>query len=169
MSGYNYRRLARANRGKPAYVRMMEKISPEPNTGCWLWTGCYDKDGYGFLRVDGKNIKVHRFSLEYHRGGRLEAGQLACHTCDMPACANPDHLYAGNNSDNQKDAAARGRSHGWSRVPRCQAPAAKLKAADVVSIRARSSEKAADLAKEYGVKPHAIRKIWARRTWGHVQ
>lgn len=31
-----------------------------------------------------------------------------CHTCDVPRCVNPAHLYEGNASTNGRDAHARG-------------------------------------------------------------
>lgn len=27
--------------------RFCKYIAPEPNSGCWLWTGCWDGRGYG--------------------------------------------------------------------------------------------------------------------------
>lgn len=27
--------------------RFMSHVSPEPNSGCWLWAGCVSKYGYG--------------------------------------------------------------------------------------------------------------------------
>jgi hypothetical protein len=147
---------------------MLEKVSPEPNTGCWLYLGACDKGGYGIVRNNGKNVRCNRLSLEHFRSAELAPGLLACHACDNPNCVNPEHLYAGTNSDNQKDAAARGRSKGWSVVPRCKTPAAKLTPNQVLEIRNRRSEPASRLAEEFRVKSHAIRDIWSRRTWTHL-
>ena len=30
---------------RPAEERFWEKVSPEPNSGCWLWTGADDGGG----------------------------------------------------------------------------------------------------------------------------
>lgn len=78
-------------------------------SGCWQWTACADKDGYGFLRVAGKNLKAHRVSHEIH-SGPIPKGLLVLHRCDNPGCVNPDHLFLGNNSDNQIDASRKGRN-----------------------------------------------------------
>jgi hypothetical protein len=154
-----YRNLARANRGKSVLDRLMEKVSPEPNTGCWLWVGCADKDGYGFIRVDGKNIKTHRASIELHSGVKLVPGQLVCHRCDTPSCVNPDHLYVGNNARNQQDAAVRRRG---ARI--------KLSVDDVLAIRRRraNGERPVDLAREYGVNETSITNIANRKKWAHI-
>lgn len=34
-------------KSKPLLAYFQEKVSPEPNTGCWLWTGNEARGGYG--------------------------------------------------------------------------------------------------------------------------
>jgi hypothetical protein len=154
-----YQACSRANRGKSAYDRFLEKAIPEPNTGCWLWDGCFDKDGYGFIRIDGKNVKAHRFSVECELGRFLSRRELACHRCDVPECVNPAHLYVGTNSSNQIDAVTRGRR---GRV--------KLSPVAVQEIRARraSGERPVDLAKEFDVHPSTITNIANGQKWRHL-
>ncbi|KKL25993.1 hypothetical protein LCGC14_2399770, partial [marine sediment metagenome] len=31
--------------------RIADKIVPEPNSGCWLWTGCEVRAGVGYGRA----------------------------------------------------------------------------------------------------------------------
>lgn len=82
-------------------------------TGCWLWLGTLDKDGYGKLKRYGKNIRAHRFFYETHIGP-IEEGKLICHSCDNPRCVNPEHLFQGTNLDNEKDKDSKGRRrNGW--------------------------------------------------------
>jgi hypothetical protein len=155
----NYSHLCHENRGKPPYQRFIEKVSPEPNTGCWLWTACRDRDGYGLIRIDGKNVRANRFSLENAIGAALPPGIQACHTCDQPDCVNPDHLYAGTNSDNQLDVVRRQRS---SRM--------KLSVDDVKVIKRRrkAGERPSVLAREYGVSDSLIANIMSGYKWRHV-
>jgi hypothetical protein len=42
----------------PAHVQ--DKISPEPNSGCWLWTAAVDGSGYGVTSEHGKTALAHR-------------------------------------------------------------------------------------------------------------
>ncbi len=71
--------------------RLTQKISPEPNSGCWLWAGAMQSQGYGHIRYQGKNILAHRLSYELRRGA-IPEDKFLDHLCRTPACVNPDHL-----------------------------------------------------------------------------
>lgn len=72
-------------------------------TGCWIWTGAVDRYGYGKVKFQGQLLKVHRASMHVFKGMRLDAPCLVCHSCDVPACFNPDHLREGTYTDNIRD------------------------------------------------------------------
>ena len=81
--------------------------------GCWLWKG--GKTGrrgqkYGVIWVRGQETAAHRASYELHVGP-IPDGLCVLHRCDTPLCVNPDHLFLGTLSDNQKDAVAKKRHH----------------------------------------------------------
>lgn len=84
------------------------RVCPEPNTGCWLWCLTRNAKGYGRVEYRGKTVAAHRLSYELHRGP-IPAGMLVCHTCDTPACCNPDHLWLGTPQQNALDSVAKGR------------------------------------------------------------
>ena len=81
------------NTTPPASVRFWEKVWREHESGCWLWQGTLAANGYGVLRVDGKNVKAHRFSYELLRGP-IPEGATIDHLCRVRSCVNPDHLEA---------------------------------------------------------------------------
>lgn len=70
-----------------------EKLIPEPNTGCLLWTSTTDKDGYGILTVKQELAKAHRvaYVLAY---GSIPAGHDVHHGCFQKLCVLPEHLEA---------------------------------------------------------------------------
>jgi hypothetical protein len=118
---------------------------------CWRWTGKPMAVGYGYFShvVEGvkKDGYAHRASWEIHYGPVPE-GMCVLHRCDNRMCVNPAHLFLGTRSDNQQDAANKGRMpHGpdhWN---------TKLSEADVSSIveRIKAGETRTKLAQEFGV------------------
>lgn len=92
---------------EPVECRFRKYVSPCPNTGCWLWDGTVQK-GYGAFKALGTQKATH-VALTLDGRPRPHPKAIACHHCDVPLCVNPDHLYWGDNSTNQKDAHRRGR------------------------------------------------------------
>lgn len=45
---------------KEDLARFWSKVTKSSN--CWTWGAGVDKDGYGKFKVNGKNIRAHRFS-----------------------------------------------------------------------------------------------------------
>lgn len=91
-------------------------VSPEPNTGCWIWTGSLFKDGYGHVYRDGTTCSAHRAMWQF-RNGAMAREKHACHSCDTPACVNPDHVWPGTDLDNRRDLLAKGRPSKRNKVP----------------------------------------------------
>ena len=78
-------------------------------TPCIEWQGKRDKDGYGRVEVNGREIAAHRVAWA-KENGLIPAGLLVLHSCDNPPCINIDHLRLGTHKDNMADMVARGRS-----------------------------------------------------------
>ena len=86
-------------------------MQPEPMTGCHLWIGGADPDGYGVISRQGrrgKQERAHRVAYELFVGP-IPDGICVLHRCDTPACVNPEHLFLGTNLDNVRDRDAKGR------------------------------------------------------------
>lgn len=79
-------------------------------SGCWIWTAGKWRGGYGqFNWTPGKqSMGAHRAAFLLHVGP-IPDGLLVCHSCDVPACVNPSHLFLGSCSDNHKDRNEKGR------------------------------------------------------------
>jgi len=89
--------------------RFEAKVMPEPNSGCWLWVGSWNQDGYGGIAVPGRgHERAHRVSWEIAHGS-IPLGLMVLHSCDTPPCVNPAHLFLGTQLHNMRDAAKKGR------------------------------------------------------------
>lgn len=84
-------------RGLTPEERFDYYCNKDKKTGCWLWKGGLNNDGYGKFWDGKKRVKAHRYALRYE--GPLQVN----HTCKNRHCVNPDHLYIGTQSDNMKD------------------------------------------------------------------
>lgn len=142
--------------------RFMSFVSPEPNSGCWLWDGSTTKHGYGQISLNGSPSRAHRVSFEFFN--KTSAGnKFVCNKCDTPSCVNPDHLFCGTHDQNMADKISKGRqSKGEAR------PLAKLKEEDVVYIKG-SDKSCVTLGKEFGVSRSVITKIRRGEGWRHVK
>jgi hypothetical protein len=88
--------------------RFWEKV--DKSGDCWLWTGHRGCKGYGAAWAEGRHQAAHRVSWELAFGA-IPDGLHVLHHCDNPPCVNPDHLWLGTNSDNQRDCVAKGRAN----------------------------------------------------------
>ena len=77
---------------------------------CIVWTGPLNNKGYGYTSIDGQRWYVHRLSFVLANQVAIPEGLDICHSCDVPLCINPDHLWVGTRADNMADSAAKGRN-----------------------------------------------------------
>lgn len=67
------------------------RISHEPVTGCWVWTGRMNRNGYGRAWFRGKEPVIHRVVWTV-LVGPIPPGYLLDHLCRNRKCCNPAHL-----------------------------------------------------------------------------
>ena len=102
-----------ARKGLPLIDRLMARVIPEPNSGCWLWTGGMNGRGYGIAFMPGGRKALAHRAMLVASGRELSANDVVCHRCDVTCCVNPDHLFVGTQADNLHDMVKKGR-HGKS-------------------------------------------------------
>lgn len=83
-----------------------------PNT-CWPWLKAVASNGYGktYINKDGEDVIVqaHRVAFAVYNQQDIPAGLVIMHSCDNRRCCNPNHLILGTQTDNMRDASAKGR------------------------------------------------------------
>lgn len=149
---------------------IFDRSSPEPNSGCWLWTGTIDRLGYARFgqrrNDDGKlHVLVHRMAYESFVGP-IPQDRDILHRCDVRCCVNPDHLFVGTHADNMADMKRKGRARSGNVYGEAHG-AAKLKKEMILEIRASNDSNKA-LAGKFGVDPSTISLIRSRLRWKHV-
>lgn len=150
----------------PAEERFWRRV--DKTGSCWIWTGSRRPNGYGQMQAGGKGsatVSTHRFSYEMHRGP-IPKGRVVMHSCDNHACVNPAHLGVGTYKANTADMIAKGRHA--RRAPCGQDNGKSILTETMVRMIRASSKTNADLSRELGVSPNAIRGVRTGRTWTHV-
>jgi hypothetical protein len=144
------------------FLKNMVKVS----NGCWIWTasnsGTNGKEGYGLMWDGVRIIGAHCFSYEAFIGP-ITPGLNVCHTCDMPPCVNPAHLFLGTVKDNQEDAKAKGRT-----CPGEKNGNHKLTEEIVQAIRS-DTRSSWVCCKDYGVSQCTVVRIRNKQIWAHLQ
>lgn len=146
---------SRAAKRTSAESRFWSKV--DTSGDCWLWTSAATR-GYGVIGSNGSYEYAHRMSWVLHNGP-IPEGLWVLHRCDTPLCVRPDHLFLGTQTDNMRDAAAKGRVRNQS---------TKLTPDDVQIIRDRyagGDVSQRELAAEFGVGQTQISRIIRLKRW----
>lgn len=145
-----------------AIDRFEAKAERIPFSGCWIWVGARAHPaGYGHFWMCGRNELSHRASWRLYRGD-IPTGTHVCHSCDVPACVNPSHLFLGDAKTNSDDKLSKGRH---SRGVTCGK--SKLNAEQVLAIF-NSKDSWSETARKFGVERSRVAKIKGGWLWSSV-
>lgn len=148
-------------------LKRLADLSGGPDA-CWLWKGERTAKGYGRVfigRVDGRDTYwfAHRAAYVIAHGP-LKGGLAVCHHCDVPACVNPTHLFAGTIKDNNADMTRKGRAR-YSRGEKNGG--ATLTSQQVRAIH-QDKRPLREIAADYGLSIGGAGNIRSGKRWGHL-
>jgi len=91
-------------------VLLENATDPLPGTGCRLWAGCVDSNGYGTVKLKGRTVRVPRLVMLMSYGysadeyNSVPARLQTRHQCGDERCIEPTHLLVGMAKQNAADA-----------------------------------------------------------------
>ena len=150
------------------HERFQKYVGATTASGCILWVGMTNKNGYGQINAGGKLgrlLRAHRVAYEI-ANGPIPDGLCVLHSCDNPPCINPDHLFLGTNVENKADCVrkerqARGEGAGKARLTIDQVR-------EIRRLYDNNLSTQVQLAAMFGMKQPGISSICRRENWKHV-
>lgn len=140
---------------------------------CWLWTAAVFTKGYGFCGgrhsrcfVETHELRAHRVSWVIHYGP-IPCGLSVLHSCDIPQCIRPTHLFLGTNIDNMRDKCMKGRQR---YAGGCENGMSKLQPKDILEIRSLYAQGViqVELAARFNTGKMVINRIVHNRSYHAV-
>lgn len=166
-------------RNKSRTLPFLERFwaSVQKTDTCWLWIKTKDYRGYGdvgrYISEKGHHDfgtrLAHRISYQL-ANGPIPDGMCVCHSCDVPACVNPAHLFLGTQRENMADMRNKGRGCNPPHLIGERHHQAKVTEEIVLMLRREHSEGATirQLHRKYNLTEAIIGQAVRRRTWKHI-
>lgn len=157
--------------------RFWKKVQIEDPESCWIWIAGRCVDGYGNFWLNNRTVGAHRVSFELTHREEIHDGFFVCHTCDVPECVNPSHMFLGNTRDNTKDRDVKNRTARGDRSGRRMHPTsyigerhprAKLTSSQVQVILGMTGTHTS-VGRKFGVSYGTIARIRAGKSWTHIK
>lgn len=152
---------------RSAAERFWAKVDLDPATGCWLWSGATEGNGYGnFKAVSYTTVRAHRMAFALSRARAPEDALVIRHKCHNRLCCNPAHLTEGTHQQNSDDMKEAGRWRGGPTKGDDNGNS-KLTSAQVAEIRRRlkRGETNVSIALDYPVGHAMISRIRRGTAW----
>jgi hypothetical protein len=160
--------------------RFWSFVSRADQNDCWEWQAgrgpaSSRRLAYGrFYISKARVVRAHRAAWMLSHGP-IPAGKFVCHSCDVPFCCNPAHLWLGSAADNNSDRDQKGRGHPpqWDsarpfrKAVGVRHGSAKLTPTEVSAIIAddRSYSK---IASDYGINQTTVGRIKRGILWSQA-
>lgn len=144
-----------------------EVVLPYRGDDCLIWPYERDGNGYGRMRLDGKQVFIHRRACRDTYGPPPSDAHVAAHQCGNGhlGCCAPNHVTFCTYKENSLHNVLHGRSSRGSKNPR-----SKLSEDDVKAILAHKGvTKQLLVAEMFSVTRHTIQHIWHGKTWTHLK
>lgn len=157
-----------ADKSVPSLLENFEALlTPEPNSGCWLWIGnqfSMSRGGYGCFTSRPHSVinkRAHRAAWELYKGP-VASCEHVLHRCHNALCVNPDHLFLGNQASSMAYKVSKGRQNKGEDHGRH-----KLTEHDAIAI-ILDTRKQKDISYDYGVSVPTVSDIKRGRSWRHL-
>jgi hypothetical protein len=85
--------------------RIFRKIYFDPNSGCWLWVGARDQDGYAIAKVRRSAVRVSGYLYRSMVGPIPEGLELDHFHCSRRPCVCPYHVRPVTHTENVRRSA----------------------------------------------------------------
>lgn len=151
--------------------RLFRKREIDPFTDCWIWTGGWNRKGYGYLSLprphSRKYFLVHNLAAYIWLDMPLDNHKFIFHVCNMRACFNPKHFKVC--KDRQTLSKLCGKHK---RQPRGEDNGRAIitleTALDVRDALILGDETNKQIADRLGINNHIVYQIAHRKTWKHI-
>ncbi len=130
-----------------------------------------DRKAHGPVPRPAIERVLDRIAYEPNTGCWLFEGNVnqVLHSCDVPCCCNPQHLWLGTHQDNVDDKMRKGRHVAGRTSKRGSANGnSKLTEAEVRHIKRREMP-GTEYAVLYSVSTAVVSQILTGKTWNHVE
>lgn len=132
---------------------------------CWVWTGEIRPSGHGRVWWEDEHRAATAVVWELTHGP-IYSSYFLLHTCDVPPCVNPDHLYLGTDQNNSDDRLARGRVPRGERNGKAKLTDEKVREIRKLSILGWSDR---EISRSLKISHMTIGRVLRRGGWSHVQ
>lgn len=145
---------------------VLEKATPCGE--CLIYSRCLTKAGYSRVFIDGRAFYAHRLVAAHAAGldvQELGRKDVVMHSCDTPACVNPEHLSIASHRANMRDMVSKGRAkrgvqHGEAHG-RCRLSAEQI--TEMRRLRESGAFSLTALAARFGCSPSHVSRVCRKK------